>query len=75
MKILKITLSIIILLSFILVGTPIKYNCIELNILIVLIGTIYIFYKSFIKKRKNNKKKNRYSNINFFYISNNSFGI
>lgn len=52
MKILKITLSIIILLSFILVGTPIKYNCIELNILIVLIGTIYIFYKSFIKKEK-----------------------
>ena len=52
MKILKIILSIVILLSIILVGSPIKYNCIGINITIILIGTIYILYKFFIKKEK-----------------------
>lgn len=49
---LKIILTIVIVISFILVGTPIKYNCLELNIGIILIGTIYVIHKILIKKEK-----------------------
>ena len=52
MKIFKIIASIIILLTFILIGSPIKYNCLALNIGIIIIGSIYIFYK--ILKEKQN---------------------
>lgn len=57
MKIFEIILDIIILLTFILVGTPIKYNCIGLNMIIILIGTIYIIYKIFRRKEKIINKK------------------
>lgn len=57
MKILKVFLSIIIILSFILVGTPIEYNCFELNLSILLIGTVFGIYKIFIKKEKVIDKK------------------
>ena len=49
---LKIILTIAIVISFILVGAPIKYNCLELNIGIILIGTIYVIHKILIKKEK-----------------------
>lgn len=52
MKIFKIIASIIILLAFILIGSPIKYNCLALNIGIIIIGSIYILYK-ILKKKQN----------------------
>ena len=52
MKIFKIIASIIILLAFILIGSPIKYNCLALNVGIIIIGSIYILYK--ILKEKQN---------------------
>ncbi len=57
MKVLKILGLIIIVCSFILVGTPIKYNCLELNIIITLIGTMVMLYKIAIKKEKLINKK------------------
>lgn len=55
MKILKPTLITIILLSFILIGSPLKYNCLELNLLVIGIGTILGIYK-IIKKEITIKK-------------------
>lgn len=52
MKIIKILLVIIIILSAILIGSPISYNCLYLNIGIIAIGLVYIMYKLFIKKEK-----------------------
>ena len=55
MKILKPTLITIILLSFILIGSPLKYNCLELNIIVIAVGTILGIYK-IIKKEITIKK-------------------
>lgn len=55
MKILKIMLASIILSSFILIGTPIKYNCLELNIVIILIGSVFMIFNIFTKKLKFSK--------------------
>ena len=52
MKVLKIFLGLIIIISFILVGTPVKYNCFEFNLVIILIGIIFGIYKCIIKKEK-----------------------
>lgn len=52
MKIFKILIAIILLLSFVLVGTPIKYNCSEFSIAIILIGSIFAIYKLVFKKEK-----------------------
>lgn len=51
-NIIEVLTIIAIVLSAIYVGTPIKYNCIEINIAIIIIGTIYILYKKIIKKEK-----------------------
>lgn len=51
-NIIEVLTIIAIVLSVIYVGTPIKYNCIEINIAIIIIGTIYILYKKIIKKEK-----------------------
>ena len=56
MKILKIILMIIIICSFVLVGTPIKYNCLILNLIIILIATILRIYKITKKETIFNKK-------------------
>lgn len=48
----KIIIAIILLLSFVLVGTPIQYNCLEFNIAIIAIGVIYGIYKLVFKKEK-----------------------
>lgn len=52
MNVLKVFLSIIIFLIFMLVGSPLQYNCLEINIAIILIGTIFGIYKIIIKKEK-----------------------
>lgn len=52
MKIFEIILLIITLITFILVGTPIKYNCTWLNIITILVGIVYIVYKKVIRKEK-----------------------
>lgn len=67
MKGLKIILSIIIILTFILVGTPIKYNCLELNLAIILIGTAFGTYKIFIKKEKVIEKKIDWIVLMFYF--------
>lgn len=51
-SILKIVITIILLISVVLIGTPIKYNCLGLNLAIILIGTVLIIHKLFIKKEK-----------------------
>lgn len=51
MKIFEIIVIILTLISVLLVGTPIEYNCLELNYIIVIIGIVYIIYK-IIKKEK-----------------------
>ena len=48
----KIIIAIILLLSFVLVGTPIQYNCLEFNIAIIAIGVIYGIYKLVFRKRE-----------------------
>lgn len=67
MKILKIILSIIIILTFILVGTPVKYSCLELNLAIILIGTAFGTYKIFIKKEKVVDKKIDWIVLMFYF--------
>ena len=52
MKIFKLLLVLIIIITAILIGTPIKYNCLYLNIAIIFIGMIFITYKHFAKKEK-----------------------
>ena len=49
-KVMEFVIFIIIVLSFILMGTSIKYNCRILNIAIILIGVIYAIYKIVVKK-------------------------
>ena len=51
MKIFEVVFNIITILAFILVGTPIKYNCVEFNITIIVVGTIYLIYKYCIRKQ------------------------
>ena len=51
MKFIQIVLIGIILISFALVGAPIKYNCKELNIAIILAGIILVAYR-IIKRKK-----------------------
>ncbi|MCI8470799.1 MAG: O-antigen ligase family protein [Clostridia bacterium] len=52
MKIFKLLLVLIITITAILIGTPIKYNCLYLNVAIILIGMIWIVYQHFGKKEK-----------------------
>ena len=52
MNVLTLISTIILIFSFILVGLPVKYNCIGLNIAIILIGIILAGYKLFFKKEK-----------------------
>lgn len=51
-NILELLLLISTIVAMILVGAPTRYNCIELNIIIIIIGTIYGLYKTIIKKEK-----------------------
>lgn len=64
----SIIISIIMLSAFLLVGTPIKYNCLILNIAIIVIGTIWGIYKIVIKKEKIQLQKIDFI-IFLFYIS------
>ena len=52
MKKIEIILSVLTIVTFILVGTPIKYNCFELNLIINIIGIIYYIYQAIKKKNK-----------------------
>ena len=52
MNIFKIVLSIILIVSAILIGSPISYNCEILSLVIVLVGIIFIIYNFFIRKEK-----------------------
>ena len=49
-KILKILLSCFLVISAILIGTPIQYNCIPVNIAIIAVGILWIGYLNWIKK-------------------------
>lgn len=64
----KIIAIITILVSFLLVGTPIKYNCLALNIAIIVAGTIWVIYKIAIKKEKIQLQKIDFV-IFLFYIA------
>ena len=57
MKVFEIILIIIILATSILIGSPISYNCLPINIVVSFIGIIFFIYLGFIKKEKilNNK--------------------
>ena len=68
LKMSKIVAIIVIISSFLLVGTPIKYNCLALNIAIILAGTIWGIYKIAIKKEKIQLQKIDFV-IFLFYIS------
>ncbi len=48
--IIEIILVIFILASFVLVGTPIRYNCLSLNLSIIIFTGIIYVYKVFIQK-------------------------
>lgn len=52
MKVFKFFLVVLIFVSFILVGSPLLYNCVEINLITILFGTIFLIYKKFIKKEK-----------------------
>lgn len=52
MKLLKIFLILLIFVSFILVGSPILYNCLELNLITIVFGIVFFIYKKFVKKEK-----------------------
>ena len=52
MKISKLMIVLAIIMSFMLIGAPIKYNCKWLNIAIIIIGIILAIYKILIKKEK-----------------------
>ena len=52
MKISNLFFSIIIFVTFILVGNPIDYNCFELNLAVIIVGMIFGVKKIFIKKEK-----------------------
>lgn len=51
MKLLKGTIIAILLITAILIGSPISYNCLSLNFFIILVGIIFCIYKV-IKKEK-----------------------
>ena len=46
----KIVLSILLIASFVLIGTPLKYNTTILNLIIIGLGIIYYGYKALYKK-------------------------
>lgn len=52
MKIFRIILIIMILIIAILIGTPIQYNCVPINIVIILIGMLFAIYLCIRKKEK-----------------------
>ena len=52
MKIFEKVVIIIILIATVLIGTPIKYNCIYFNFAIIAIGIIFVLYNSIFKKKK-----------------------
>ena len=57
MKAFEIIVIIIMLATSILIGSPISYNCLPINIVVSFIGIIFLIYLGFIKKEKilNNK--------------------
>lgn len=52
MKIVKGMLIITILITAILIGTPIQYNCVPINIAIILMGIVFFLYVYIRKKEK-----------------------
>ena len=51
MNIFKVVLSIILIVSAILIGSPISYNCEILSLVIVLVGIIFCIY-NFVKRKE-----------------------
>lgn len=66
-KLKSVITMLLIIISFILVGTPIKYNCLVVNIIIITLGIIILGYK-IIKKEKLQFRKIDFV-IFLFYIS------
>lgn len=52
MKIFKSSIIAILLITSILIGSPISFNCNELSIIIILLGIIFCIYQFFINKKK-----------------------
>ena len=52
MKIFEIILIIITLISSILIGSPLNYNCLIVNIAICIVGIAFIIYRGIVKKEK-----------------------
>ncbi len=52
MKLFEIIIIILILASAVFMGTPIKYNAVPLNLVIIAIGIIFIMYNVLYKKKK-----------------------
>ena len=52
MKLFEIIIIILILASAVFMGTPIEYNAVPLNLVIIAIGIIFIIYNALFKKKK-----------------------